>query len=383
MKKMAADPEVQRWWKETDPVPESRCPRSGCQGENLDRHERGLFHAVKALRLEKPGALAWTDAPTPDPAAGEALVRVRRCGVCGTDIHALAGKQPFFTYPRRLGHELCVEVVSAPEGSDLAAGDLCAVEAYYFCGTCPACRSGKTNCCKNLRVLGVHVDGGHAPFISVPTDKLHRAVALTPEQIALVEPLVIGAHGVERGALQSGEPTVVIGLGPIGLAAAIFAKTAGANVACVDTQRERLDFACATMRLGVAFAAGADLAERLRAHFGQLPAAVIDATGSAGSMRAAFELAEHGGRIVFLGLFIGELAFDDPNFHRRELTLLASRAGLTGTFREVIRLLETGRIIVDPLVTHRFGFSETAERLPGLQHEPGLVKAMIDFDGFN
>jgi 2-desacetyl-2-hydroxyethyl bacteriochlorophyllide A dehydrogenase len=320
------------------------------------------------------------DVPEPVPTAGEALVRVRRCGVCGTDIHALAGKQPFFSYPRRLGHELCVEVVSAPADSGLAAGDLCAVEAYYFCGVCPACRAGKTNCCKNLRVLGVHIDGGHAPLMAVPVNKLHRSKTLSPEQLALVEPLVIGAHGVERAAPKVGEPTVIIGMGPIGLAAAILAKAAGANLVCVDVQTERLNFACDRIQLGKPMGADANLADNLQQHFGQLPSVVMDATGNPASMKGTFQLAEHGGRIVLLGLFIGEMTFDDPNFHRRELTLMASRAGLTGTFSEVIQLMETRRIDVLPLITHRFGFAETAERLPHIHRETGLVKAMIDFD---
>ena len=89
---------------------------------------------MRSLYLEQADALVWREMPAPVPAAGEALVRVRRCGVCGTDLHALAGKQPFFSYPRRLGHELCVEVVYAPASCGLVRGDLCAVEAYYFCG---------------------------------------------------------------------------------------------------------------------------------------------------------------------------------------------------------------------------------------------------------
>lgn len=338
---------------------------------------------MKSLVLQRPGALAWTDVPEPVLTAGNALVRVRRCGVCGTDIHALAGRQPFFSYPRRLGHELCVEIVSAPASSGLQPGDLCAVEAYDFCGQCPACRAGKTNCCKSLKVLGVHVDGGHVPLLTLPTDKLHRATGLAPEQLALVEPLVIGAHGIERAMPVANEPVVVIGLGPIGLAAAIFASAAGANLACVDVQPDRLSFACGQMQLGKGFVAGEKLADELQTHFGQLPSVVIDATGNPASMRHAFQLVEHGGRIVFLGLFLGELGFDDPNFHRRELTLLASRAGLTGTFREVIRLMQAGQVDVLPLVTHRFAFAETAERLPDIHRQPGLVKAMIDFDCCN
>jgi threonine dehydrogenase-like Zn-dependent dehydrogenase len=335
---------------------------------------------MQILSLQEPGLLVWREIEKPTPSFGEALVRVRRCGVCGTDIHALAGKQPFFSYPRTLGHELCVEVISAPEGSKLNPGDLCAVEAYYFCGECPACRSGKTNCCKNLKVLGVHIDGGHTPLMVIPADKLHPAPGLTPEEIALVEPLVIGAHGIERALIKPGEATVVIGMGPIGLAAAIFAKAAGANLVCVDIKEERLSFVSETVVLGTPLLAGDDLGEKLQAHFGQLPSVVIDATGNSNSMKGTFHLAEHGARIVFIGLFIGEMTFDDPNFHRRELTLMASRAGLTGTFREVIHLIQTKQVHVLPLITHRFAFSETAERLPSLHHEARLVKAMINFD---
>lgn len=337
---------------------------------------------MKAVRLEKPGLLNWCEIPDPKPAEREALVKVRRCGVCGTDLHAFAGTQPLFHYPRILGHELCVEVISAPQGSGLKPGDLCSVEAYYYCGACPLCRAGKTNCCKNLKVLGVHLDAGHAPFMTVAADKLHPANLLKPDEIALVEPLAIGAHAIERAALKAGEPTLVLGMGPIGLAVAILADAAGARVACADINPDRLSFACEQMRLGAPFRADAALGESLQSHFGQLPSVVIDATGNAASMKSTFTLAENGGRIVLVGLFIGEMTFDDPNFHRRELTLLASRCALGSSFRDVIRLLETRQIDVMPLITHRFAFAETVARLPEIHHEKGLIKAMIDFDEF-
>ena len=338
---------------------------------------------MRILSLDQPGSLVWREVSEPVAGDGEALVKVRRCGVCGTDMHALAGRQPFFSYPRVLGHELCVEILSAPSGSGLQPGDLCSVEAYAFCGTCPACRSGRTNCCSSLKVLGVHVDGGHVPLMTLPAERLHPARGLDPDQIALVEPLVIGAHGIERAAIHPGETVAVIGMGPIGLAAAVFAKAAGANLACVDVQAARLDFGCGTMGLGTPLAAGEDLRERLRERFGQLPSVIIDATGNAASMKGVFDLAEQGGRIVFLGLFQGEMTFDDPNFHRRELTLMASRAALTATFRDVILMMEEGRIDVLPMITHRFSFTETDSRLPRHHAEPGLVKAMIDYDQFH
>jgi threonine dehydrogenase-like Zn-dependent dehydrogenase len=332
---------------------------------------------MKKLILQGPGRLEWVDHPEPVSTPGEALVRVLRCGVCGTDFHAIAGRQPLFTYPRCLGHELCVQIIEA-EDPGLHPGDLCAVEPYLFCGTCAACLSGKTNCCSNLRVMGVHVDGGLAPIITVPIDKLHPAANLTPDLVALVEPLVIGAHGVERAAPRPGEPVLVVGLGPIGIAAALFARRAGANVLCADIQPDRVAFA-ERLSLGYCIQSTSSVQDDLMKHFGQLPALIIDATGNPGSMHSTFELAEHGGRIVFLGLFQGNVMFSDPDFHRRELTLLASRAGLPSTFDNVIRLLQSGEIDPMPLITHRFPFNTAAELLPTIHREPGLTKALIDF----
>ncbi|ADE53940.1 zinc-binding alcohol dehydrogenase family protein [Coraliomargarita akajimensis] len=334
---------------------------------------------MQSLILQEPGKLEFVDVPKPTPAAGEALVRVLSCGVCGTDIHAYSGKQPFFSYPRRLGHELCVEVLEAPEGSALVPGDRCAVEPYYFCGECPACKSGKTNCCHSLQVLGVHIDGGHQPEITIPAQYLHKSDQLSPDQLALVEPLAIGAHAIERANPAKGEPLVVLGMGPIGLTVAIFAKAAGADVVLVDIDEGRLNFAAETMQLGTPMLAGEDLGDRLQAKFGQLPSCIIDATGSPRSMNNCFNFAEHGGRVVFVGLFIGDLQFDDPNFHRRELTLYASRAALSSTFGKVIEMIETGVIDPLPLITHRLQFETLDQQLPTIHEQVGLVKAMIDF----
>ncbi|MGJ8640974.1 MAG: zinc-binding alcohol dehydrogenase family protein [Opitutaceae bacterium] len=334
---------------------------------------------MQSLILKEPGEFEYIEIPSPKPQVGEAHVRVLACGVCGTDMHAYSDKQPFFSYPRRLGHELCVEILSAPEESGLSVGDRCAVEPYYFCGTCPACQAGKTNCCHSLQVLGVHIDGGHQPEITLPWRYLHKSDQLSVDQLALTEPLAIGAHAIERANPAQGEPLVVLGMGPIGLTVAIFAKAAGANVVLVDINEGRLSFAAETMKLGTPMLAGDDLDERLKAHFGQLPSCIIDATGSPRSMNHCFNFAEHGGRVVFVGLFIGDLQFDDPNFHRRELTLYASRAALSSTFSEVIKMIESGEIDPLPMITHRLQFENVGQQLPTIHQQPGLVKAIIDF----
>jgi len=330
--------------------------------------------------LEQPGHFTAREAPEPPAAAGTALVRVHRIGVCGTDLHAFAGRQPFFTYPRVLGHELGVEVLDPGDAAGLRVGDRCAVEPYLNCGTCIACRRGKPNCCAALQVLGVHSDGGMQPLLRLPGRKLHPSARLDYDQLALVETLAIGAHAAERAALTRDDFVLIVGAGPIGLSVVQAVRVSGAAVAVLDVSDARLDF-CRT-RLGLAHTLkpGVDLeAELKRVGGGDLPTCVIDATGNAASMMSTFNLAAPGGRIVFVGLFQGDVTFHDPNFHRRELTLLATRNALPGTFRDVIRQVEAGAIDTKPWITHRFRLAATPATFPHeIANNPTVLKAMIE-----
>lgn len=339
---------------------------------------------MKTLVLREPGQIALDVSTEPAaPAPGEALVKVHRVGVCGTDIHAFRGKQPFFSYPRVLGHELGVEVLAVGEGVDnVKPGDRCSVEPYINCGTCVACRKGKGNCCTRIQVIGVHADGGMRERIILPARKLHPSSKLSFDQLALVETLGIGAHAVQRSGLQKDEFALVIGAGPIGLAAMQFAVEAGAKTIVLDINEARLEFC--QKQLGVQHAINGskeDVLERLmEITDGDLPDVVFDATGNPGSMMKSFEYPAHGGRLVFIGLFVGEVTFDDPNFHRRELTLLASRNANPEDFGRIIGLIEIGRIDTLPWITHRAG----VEEVPGLfeswtKPETGVLKAMIGF----
>ena len=335
-----------------------------------------------ALILEEPGRLVARDTPPPAaPGAGEALVRVHRVGVCGTDLHAFAGNQPFFTYPRILGHELGVEVLAVGSGvAEVRTGDRCAVEPYLNCGTCVACQAGKPNCCRTLKVLGVHVDGGHRAQFVVPAAKLHASVRLNYDQLALVETLGIGAHAVARAALRTGESVAVIGAGPIGLAVMQFALAAGARVIAVDLSASRLAFC--RERLGIRDtidARGDVVAELERLTAGDLPTAVFDATGNVRSMNAAFHYPAHGGRLILVGLVQAAVTLNDPNLHRREQTVLSSRNALPAEFTRIIGLIEAGAIDTTPWITHRAALAEVpAVFATWIDPAAGVIKAMIE-----
>jgi 2-desacetyl-2-hydroxyethyl bacteriochlorophyllide A dehydrogenase len=339
---------------------------------------------MKTIRLEEPRrfALVSTDEPGPSLQPYDALVRVRRIGVCGTDIHAFNGNQPFFSYPRILGHELGVEVIAVGSLSEnVHPGDRCSVEPYLNCGHCIACRSGKSNCCVSLQVLGVHTDGGMREALVVPSRKLHPSADLTVDQLALIETLAIGCHAVDRARVEAGEFALVIGAGPIGLAVVQFAIEAGAQVIVLDINPNRLEFC--REKLGAPFSINAALSNPLEVlkeiTAGDLPTVVFDATGNPNSMMGAFNYPANGGRLAFVGLFQGDVTFNDPNFHRRELTVLSSRNALSEDFTRIIGLVESDRIDTDPWITHRALFAEVPTEFPRwTKPETGVIKAMIE-----
>ena len=323
---------------------------------------------MRQIVLEQPGNFQEQFADPSPAGPGEALVRVHRVGVCGTDLHAFAGRQPFFSYPRILGHELGVEVISAPPNDrQIRSGSRCAVEPYISCGHCHACRLGKRNCCETLQVLGVHCEGGMRPFIGVPVELLHKSDKLSLDQLALVETLGIGAHAVTRGGVREGEEVLVVGAGPIGLAVAQFAQAAGGRVRMLEISQTRRAF---VERLGIATLPRFD---------GRLADVVFDATGHPQAMEASFDYPAHGGRLVFVGLVQGRISFDDPQFHRRELTVLSSRNSW-GDFPRIIQMIEDGRIDTSPWITTRMPLSAVPARFPELRSEPNLLKAIIEVE---
>lgn len=318
---------------------------------------------MRALRLDAPGEIRMVSLAEPSVTGPtEVLIRIRQVGVCGTDYHAFYGDQPFFTYPRILGHELGVEIVAV--GTDvghLAIGDRCAVRPYLSCGSCPACLRGKPNCCLYLRVFGVHIDGGLREFAVLPAAYVHPARTLTFEQLALVEPLAIGAHAVAGAKLAKGECILVVGAGPIGLAVTQFALLSGAQVIVTDISQQRLAF-CQRLWPTVTCIDGHEPVVDALKHFlgDDFPTAIFDATGSPQSMQKAFTYVGYGGRVIFVGLSQGNITFSDPLFHSREVTLLASRNALAADFDSIIAALQASEFNLAAWITHHATL-ETAE----------------------
>jgi 2-desacetyl-2-hydroxyethyl bacteriochlorophyllide A dehydrogenase len=336
---------------------------------------------MKAVVCEEPYKLRVVERPAPDRAAGEVLVRIRRIGLCGTDYHIFAGRHPYLAYPRVMGHELSGEVVSAPSGSAFQPGQIVSINPYLACGACVACRKRKPNACVNICVLGVHADGGMCELLSVPQSAVLDASGLTLDQAAMLEFLAIGVHAVARSNIRSGDRVLVAGAGPIGIAVALFARLEGGVVTLVDKRAPRLAYAHDRLNFADVSLVGPDLTAALMERTdGESFDIVFDATGSLDAMTQSLGYVAHGGTLVLVGVAPGDLVFSDPEFHKRETTLVASRNALPADFERVIAAIKGGLIPIDALQTHSFQAEETADRLPELiASADHVLKAIASF----
>jgi 2-desacetyl-2-hydroxyethyl bacteriochlorophyllide A dehydrogenase len=335
---------------------------------------------MRTLICNTPYQLEYAETNTPVFAKGNTLLKIERIGICGTDLHAYEGTQPFFNYPRILGHELAATVVQT-DAEGFLPGEAVTFIPYFNCGTCIACRNGKPNCCVNLKVCGVHIDGGMREYLSVPSYTLVHGERLGFDELALIEPLAIGAHGVSRAAVAKDEFVLVIGAGPIGLGAMEFARIAGAKVIAMDINDARLNFC--KEKLGINFTvnpAAENAAERLKEITnGDMPSVVIDATGNLKAINNAFQYMGHGGRYVLIGLQKGDISFSHPEFHKREGTLMSSRNATRADFEHVIHAMKGGLVSPATYITHRVLFNEVKANFESwLNPASGVIKAMVE-----
>ena len=336
---------------------------------------------MKYIVCEKPGEFLLKEKAAPKRKNNEALLKINKVGICGTDLHAYSGNQAFFTYPRILGHELASEVLEIDENErGIKKGDKVVVMPYISCGKCIACRNGKTNCCIDITVLGVHGDGGMQEQISVPVDILLPANNLSDNQMAIVEPLAIGAHAIRRAGIQKGEFIVVVGCGPIGIGIMKLAQIEGAKVIAMDTNEQRLQYAKEKIGVDYIVKAGENAVDEVsKITNGDLCTAVFDASGNKFALESCPDYMSHGGRFVLVGLYKGELTYAHPKVHAKEMTLMCSRNATTEDFEHVISVLD--QFPTESFITHNVSYLEMISNFYSwLQPQTGVIKATVDFN---
>ena len=335
---------------------------------------------MKAVVCTSPHNLGLQDQTRPTRGHGEVLVKVSRMGICGTDYHIYEGLHPFLEYPRVMGHELAATIAEVGAGSKFKPDQQIVINPYLACGKCHACANGKPNCCMKIQVLGVHRDGGMCDYLVLPESNSILAEGLSQDAAASVEFLAIGAHAVRRSGLKSGTKVLVVGAGPIGLGAALFAVIAGGDVTIMDRDEARLALASRVTAITKTIKVNDKSAEAVAAATnGNGFDAVFDATGNKASMEASFLHVAHGGTYVMVGLVKDTINFSDPEFHKREMTLHASRNATSQDFEHVMASIKSGKVPVDKLITHRTSLAEASTMLPVWAKEKnGLIKAMIE-----
>lgn len=337
---------------------------------------------MRSIVCVEPGVLESVSTKIPEPKAGEVLVKIKAIGICGTDIHAFGGNQPYFQYPRILGHELSGVIEKTGVNTNIKTGASVYVIPYLHCGVCIACRKGKTNCCTDITVLGVHIDGGMQDYICVPESAVVETDGLPFNEMAVIECLAIGAHSVRRADITPDDTVLVLGAGPIGMGAVQFAQAKGAKVFISDVKQDKLKFCQDEYNVDAIIDAKGDVTAQLsELTDGEFPTVIIDCTGNVKAMESAFYNLAHGGKIVFVSVIKAPVTFDDPEFHKRETTLLGSRNATLEDFEYVVSCLKDGTVKASSFVTHTTKFDNFINDFSAwVKEDSGVIKAVIEMD---
>ena len=329
---------------------------------------------MKAVYMEKPWNIEISDVQMPKPKEGKALLRVKSAGICGSDIGAFRGTNGLVSYPRIIGHEIAGEVISIPENNKngIKPGDRVIVDPYLYCGHCYPCSIGRTNCCVDLKVLGVHVDGGMAEYFCHPADMLLKVPDDMPwDIIPLAEPLTIALHGIHRLNLKAGEHIAINGAGPIGLLAAMVALHYGAEPIMIDLVKERLDFA---KSLGVRYTINLreeDLVEKVSEYTnGRMAECVMEASGANSAIRATLDIVSHAGRIALTGWPKQETPIPTDMITRKEVDVRGARTS-AGEFPEAIDLIYHQKVDARRILTKVISIDEAPETIRDIEKNPG------------
>jgi 2-desacetyl-2-hydroxyethyl bacteriochlorophyllide A dehydrogenase len=335
--------------------------------------------------VASPRNLEIRDVPVPKLGnCQDVLIKVKVAGICGSDIHIYHGTSPVATYPRIIGHEIAGEVLQV--GDQVTAfkpGDHVVMDPVVGCGTCYPCSVGRPNVCANLKVHGVHVDGGYQEYMVLPATGLHKvSAAISWEKAVLVEPFTVAAQVASRGEVVPQDTVFIMGAGPSGLAILLVVKKIGARCIISDLVESRLDMA---RKMGADLAinvTSCDVETRLKEEtdgFG--PNVIIDAVCNTCSFEDAVRMASSAGRIVLLGFSDQPSAIAQLNITAKELDVKGSRLH-SHKFPQVIQWFEAaGAFDPTALISHRFHFTEIVKAIAQVEQNPiDTIKVILEFD---
>jgi len=332
---------------------------------------------MKTLFIESAGKTAFGERPQPEITPGEVLLKVKRIGYCGSDLNTFRGLNPMVTYPRIPGHEIAAEIIGcgASVPDSLQLGMLVTVLPYTACGECTACRSGRSNACRNNQTLGVQRDGGMTEFLAVPWEKIFVAPTLSELELALVEPLSVGFHAVDRGQVMAEDTVLVFGCGMIGLGAiAAAGLERKARVIAVDVDDAKLALAKECGATDLINSRTENLEKTVQALTnGDGVSVAIEAVGVPQTFQAAVQLAAFAGRVVYIGYAKEAVSYETKYFVMKELDIRGARNATKADFERVIRVLESGRYPSEKTVTHSVPFQQSGTILEQWSQNPGAV----------
>ncbi len=338
---------------------------------------------MKVIHINKPGEIKIIEREMPVPKKGEALLKIKYCGICGADVATFTGNQPFASYPRIPGHEFSAEIVKIEDNIlGLEKGMVVTANPYFNCGKCYSCQRGKVNCCESNETMGVQRDGSFAEYITMPIERIYKGHGLTAKQLALVEPFTISYHAVNRGNIQKGHNVLVFGAGPIGILAMISAKLKGANVFVVDILEERLQKALSMGADGIINATKDDIKSLVdKITNSQGMDVCIEATGNPETFIGSIESLAYGSQIILIGNGKRETTFNHSVLLKKEVNLYGSRNSLKKDFEELIGFMATKEVVIDNIITHIFDLDQALDGFKGLTHNDGsMLKVLIKFD---
>lgn len=333
---------------------------------------------MKALVISRPGEAAIGEAPFPEQADGEVLLRVRFVGLCGSDLNSFRGKNPLVTYPRIPGHEIAgtIAEVTGP-ATGLAPGMSATVSPYTSCGRCAACLRGRANACASNRTLGVQRDGALTEFIRIPAARVFPA-NLRLEELCVVEPLAVGFHAIARARVAPADVVAVFGCGAVGLGALAAARARGARTIAVDLDEGKLEVARAAGALHTVDTRQTPLGETLRSLTdGRGPDVIVEAVGSPETYRAAVEEVAWTGRVVYVGYAKEPVAYETRLFVQKELDVLGSRNARPEDFESAVRTLEAGGFPFAEMVSAVVPLEAAPAALRAWSDDPSLVRKII------